>query len=220
PSRGGRLRCLSASQPPRSSPGRVPRPPSVCRRLQRSLFDDSRTPIVELLPHRQIQEALRRDDTVEGADPARQLEQLPTIGADELDENVVLAGRDDYVAGFLPLGDLVRDRLGGPPRTDSDHRHRVEAEPEWVRHARDLENVVVAEPPVAGPNRRLGNADLSSNAPERFAPVFLQRFDDALVDVVERPCRPDRTAILLTAQCVGILADRLALRQLRTVGLV
>src|SRR5690242_1237456 len=101
------------------------------------------TPVVELLPELEVEEALRRHDAVERAHPVRQLEQLAPVGADELDEDVELAGRDHDVARLVPLRDLVGDRLRRAGGADADHRHGVEAEPERVRHARDLEDVVL-----------------------------------------------------------------------------
>src|SRR5690348_12228856 len=102
---------------------------------------DIGAPVVELLPELEVEEALGRDDAVERPHAVRQLEQLPPVGADELDEDVELPGRDHDVAGLVPLRDLVGDRLRRAGGADPDHRHRLEAEPERVRHAGDLEDV-------------------------------------------------------------------------------
>ncbi len=63
------------------------------------------------------------------ADAVRQLEQVPPVRADELDENVKLPRRDDDVPGLVPARDLVSDVLRRPRRLDADHRHSVEPEP-------------------------------------------------------------------------------------------
>src|SRR5881398_3684417 len=49
-------------------------------------------PVVQLLPELEVEEALGRDDAVERANAVRQVEQLAAVGADELDEDVELAG--------------------------------------------------------------------------------------------------------------------------------
>src|SRR5204863_1166300 len=179
--RGGRRRRPgwrgAGARPPRGS-----RRPSA--RLREGGLAGPGAPVVELLPELEVEEALGRDDAVERANAVRQVEQLAAVGADELDEDVELAGGDDHVAGFFPAGDLVRDRLGRPGGADADHRLRVEAEPERVRDGRDLEDVVIAEAGVARADRRLGDADPLRDPPERLASVLLQRLDAALVDPV------------------------------------
>src|SRR5512133_3942048 len=195
----------------------VPQRPSADLLLDSRSIADGRSPVVELLPERQIEEALGGGDTCQRADPVGQLEQLAAIGAHELDEDVVLACRDDHVARLVPFCDLVRDGLRRPRGADTDHRLRLEAELERVRNARDLEDVLVAETGVPGAYRRLGNADLRGDTAERLAAVLLQRLDDALVDPVEPPRRSDGAAIVITSQCATILPDRLASRQSRAV---
>src|SRR5436190_5701802 len=193
------------------------RRPSAGLLLDSAYIADRRSPIVELLPERQIEEALGGCDTCERADPVGQLEQLAAIGAHELDEDVVLACSDDHVARLVPFCDLVRDGLRRPRGADTDHRLGVEAELERVRNAGDLEDIFVAESGVPRTNRRFGDSNRRGDAAERLAPILLQRLDDALVDAVEPPRRPDGAAIGITSQCEGILADLLALRQLRAV---
>ena len=178
-----------------------------------------RAPVVDLLAELEVEEALGRDDAVERADAVRQLEQVPPVRADELDEHVELAGGDDDVAGLVPARDLVGDGLGRARRADADHRLGVEPEPERVRDGGDLEDVVVAEARVARADGRLGDAEPGRDAAERLAPVLLQRLDDALVDRVDLPGPTDRPApnpVLDAAQCEAIRARRLALRQLGT----
>ena len=83
---------------------------------------DAGAPVVELLPELEVEEALGRDDAVELAHPVGHVEQLPPVGADELDEDVELPRRDDDVAGLVPLRDRLRHRVRRAARADADHR--------------------------------------------------------------------------------------------------
>src|SRR4029078_9466458 len=155
----------------------------------------------------------------ERADAVRQGEQLAPVGADELDEDVELAGGDDDVARLLPPPGLVGPGLGRPRRADADHRLGVETEPERVRHRGHLDDVVVAEPRVRGADVPLRDAAPGRDSAKRLAAVLLKRLDDALVDRVDLPGPTDRPApnpVLDAAQCEAIRARRLALRQSRT----
>src|SRR5206468_7958017 len=166
--------------------------------------------------------AFGRGDALELADPAGQVEELAAVGADELDEDVELAGRDDHVVGLVPAGDLLGDRLRCSGSADPDHRLRVEAETERVRHPGDLEDVVVAQARVPRADRGLRDPDVRGDAPERLAPVLLQGLDDALVDVVEAARygnRPTPRRLGLATQCAAIRPCRLALGQWGSVDL-
>src|ERR671934_264322 len=79
---------------------------------------------------------------------------------------------------------LVGDRLWRAGCLDADKR-LLEAEAERIRHAHDLQDVVRAQPRVAGAHGGLGDAHLRRNAPEGLTPVLLQGFDDALVERVD-----------------------------------
>ena len=52
---------------------------------------------IKLLHHLEVEERLRRGDPVELAHPVRHVEERAPVVADELDEEVVLTGRDDDV---------------------------------------------------------------------------------------------------------------------------
>jgi glyoxalase superfamily protein len=176
-------------------------------------------PVVELLPQLEVEKALGRDDAVELAHPVGQVEQLPAVGADELDEDVELARGDHDVAGLVPLRDLVGDGLRRAAGADPDHRDRLEAEPERVGHAGDLQDVVLAEALVARTDRRLRDAQVGGDAPERLAAVLLQRLDQPLVDPVEVRRSADRAppplASLRSAQCEVLLAGLPRIAQAR-----
>src|SRR6185503_12705883 len=135
------------------------------------------------------------------------------------------------VVGLLPLGELVRDDLRRTGRADPDHRPGVEAEPERVGDARDLEDALVAEPAVSRPHGRLRDAEVGRDPPERLAAVALERVDDPAVDAIElgrardgaaprlssatglrRACFPRRPDLRLAAQCEAFLPNRLANR--------
>src|SRR4029453_13039630 len=206
-----------ARQHARATAECVPRRPSADLLLNSACIADRRSPIVELLPERQKEEALGGCDTSERADPIGQLKQLAAIGAHELDEDVVLACRDDHVARLVPFCDLVRDGLRRPRGADTDHRLRVEAELERVRNAGDLKDIFVAKSGVPRTDRRFGDSNRRGDAAEGLAPVLLQRLDDALIDPVEPPRRSVGAGIVIASQCEGILADPLALRQSRAV---
>src|SRR4051795_9008128 len=77
-------------------------------------------PVVELFPHFEVEKSLGRDDTVEPADPVRDLEQLDAARRDDLDDDVELAGRDDDVVRLGPFRDLVGDRARGACGLDAD----------------------------------------------------------------------------------------------------
>ena len=132
-----------------------------------------RAPVVDLLAELEVEEALGGRDAVEAADAARQLQQVPAVGADELDEHVELAGGDDDVARLVPAGDLLRHGLGRAGRTHADHRLGVEAEPERVRDAGDLEDGVVDEAACSARapllRRRRGRRRCGETAPARCA---------------------------------------------------
>ena len=75
----------------------------------------------------------------------------------------------------------------------ADHRLCLEAEPERVRDPGHLEDVVGAEPRVAGADRRLGDAERGRDAAEGLASVALQRLDDPPIDRIETTRAPDCT---------------------------
>ena len=152
-------------------------------------------PVVDLLPELQVDEALGRDDAVERADAVDDVEQVAPVGAEDLDEEVELAGGDDHVARLAPGRDRVGHRLGRPVRLDPEHRLRLEAEAERVGDAGDLEDVLAAEARVAVPDRRLGDAELRRDLPERLAAVRLERLDDLPVEAVERAQALDGAAL-------------------------
>ncbi len=133
-----------------------------------------------------------------------------------------MAGGDEHVARLGPARDLVRGRLGGAARPDPDHGHRVEPEPERVRDADDLEDVVAAETRVAGADGGLGDADLRRDPPEGVAPVRLERLDDLRVEGVDPAGTGDRAPPLaarrpdLGAQCEAIPTTPCAMRQSTT----
>src|SRR5581483_7990400 len=113
---------------------------------------------------------------------------------DELDEDVEPPGSDDDVARLRPAADLLGHRLRGAGGAQSEHPDRVEPESERVRHGRHLQDPVFDEPCVAGPNRRLRDADPARDPPERNSAVALELLDDLAVDAVERAWTGDRTA--------------------------
>src|SRR5579864_9842332 len=115
-------------------------------------------PVVELLPHLEIEERLRRYDTVEGAHPVRQVEELAPRRGDDLDDDVELARDDDDVVRLVPARYLVRDALGRPRCLDADER-LVEAEPERIGDADDLEDARARQPCVPRADRRFRDAE-------------------------------------------------------------
>src|SRR5690242_18698037 len=60
------------------------------------------SPVVELLAHVEVEERLGRRDAVEPAQPVGDVEQVPAVGADDLDEQVELPGREDDVVRLGP----------------------------------------------------------------------------------------------------------------------
>ena len=155
-------------------------------------------PVVELLPELEVEERLGRHDLGERPDAVRHVEQPAAVGADHLDQEVEAAGGDDDVVGLLPVRELVRDDLRRTGRPDADHRRRVEAEAERVRDPGDLEDALVAEPPVACADGRLGDAEVGGDPAERLAAVPLERLDDPPVDPVELGRAKDGPAPCLT----------------------
>src|SRR6476646_5130443 len=112
------------------------------------------SPVVELFPHLQVHESLRRDDVRQRTQPARQLEQMPSIGSNELDDEVELPCRRHDVVGLGP----ARDRVGGLLRRAAGlnaHKRLLVAEPERVRNGDDLEDPLRRQPSVARADRRL-----------------------------------------------------------------
>src|SRR2546426_1061662 len=144
-----------------------------------------RAPVVELLPELEVEERLGGRDAVEGSDAVRDAEEIAAVAADDLDEDVELAGGDDDVVGLVPPRDLVGDGIGRARGPHPDHRLRLEAETERVRHPGDLQDVVVAESRVPGAHGCLRHAELVGDAAKRLAAVPLQRLDDALVHRVD-----------------------------------
>ena len=169
-------------------------------------------PVVELLPELEVEEGLGGDDLWQRPDPVRHVEQRAAVGADDLDEEVEAAGGDDDVVGLLPVHEHVRDVLRRARRPDADHRLRLEAEPERVGDAGDLEDALVAEAPVARTHGRLGDAERGGDPPERLAAVLLQGVDDPPVDAVELRGPRDGPPSWIGAGPVGTCPRRLDLR--------
>ena len=80
----------------------------------------------------------------EGAHPVREVEELTTVGGDDLDDEIELPGGDDDVVGLGPARDLIGDLARAPGRLDP-HERLVEAEPERVRDRDDLEDALLVE---------------------------------------------------------------------------
>ncbi len=144
---------------------------------------------------------------------------MAAVVAHDLDEQVEAPGGDDDVARLVPAGDLVGDRLGAARRLDPDHRLRLEAEPERVRHAGDEQDPVVDKPRVPRADGRLGDTDARGDRAERRASVLLQRFDDAAVDRVERARPCDRAPHRLRHRHGAVLSDCCAFRQPTAVSM-
>src|SRR5207342_2199661 len=102
-------------------------------------------------------------------------------------------------------------------------------ESERVRDPGDLEDALVAEPPVACADGRLGDAEVGGDPAERLAAVPLERLDDPPVHPVElgrakdgpascltpatrsrRACLSRRPGLRLAAQCEAFLPNRCA----------
>src|SRR5439155_7363870 len=126
-----------------------------------------------------------------------------SVRGDALDEEVVLAGGDDDVVRLVPARDLVRNRLRRAGRLDADER-LLESQSERVRDGDDLQDVVGGEARVARPDRCLRHPDASGDPPEGFAPVRLQRLDDALVERIDSARSPYRPAAHDTADRLGL----------------
>ena len=147
-----------------------------------------------------------------------------SVGCHDLDEDVELAGADDHVVGLGPARDLVRD-LARRARGLHADECLVEAEPERVRDRDDLQDPLAGKPGVARADRRLRDAEVRGDPPERLAAVRLERLDDPPVELVDPARRGDRPTAgigggdsqglgLGAAQRVGLLPLRCALRQL------
>src|SRR5262249_16734547 len=158
---------------------------------------------------------LRRDDAVELAHATRQPEQVAPAGRDDLDDEVVLAGRDDDVVRLRPARDLVCDGLRRAGRLDADQR-LLETEPERVRDPDDLQDVVIAETSVPRPYGRLGNPEPRRDRPERLPPVRLQRHDDALVQLVDSARGADGAAAAVEDGLRGLSASSTQSEAIRT----
>src|SRR5581483_10558917 len=183
----------------------------------------TRSPVVELLPHLEVEKGLGRDDAVERPHPVRELEELGAAGGDDLDDDVELAGGDDDVVGLGPARDLVRDRARRPRRLDPDDR-LLEAEAERIRDGDDLEDPLGREARVTGADGRFRDPDARGDRAERLAPADLERLDDLPVEVVDPPRRRDGSPfrsftrepnghLVLAAHRAGFLPPRCAFRQ-------
>src|SRR5207237_9604563 len=102
--------------------------------------------------------------------------QLGAPGRHHFDDYVELAGSDHDVVRLRPLGDLVRDDTRRSRGLDADER-LLEAEPERVRNADDLEDPLARQPPVPRADGSFRDTDSSGNRAERLAAVALQRLD-------------------------------------------
>src|SRR5579871_191390 len=170
-------------------------------------------PVVELFPHFEVEKGLGRDDAVERADAVREVEQFGAAGGDDLDDDVELARGDDDVVRLRPLRDFVGDAARRAGGLDADER-LLEAEPERVRNADDLQNPVLCETSVPCANGRLRDADARRDAAKGLAAVALQGLDDLAIDLVDSKERGDRSA-LVTAHPAGLLHHFYAFRQRR-----
>ena len=75
----------------------------------------ARPPVVELLPHLEIEEDLRRHYAVERAHPVREIEELAPVGGDDLDDEVELTrGRRRRSRSAASARARRRPRSGGP----------------------------------------------------------------------------------------------------------
>src|SRR5205085_2750354 len=81
---------------------------------------DPRAPVVELFPKLEVENALGRDDARQRVAHVREVEQVPSVRADELDEQVELPCRGDDVAGVRLSGGPVGHRLRVPRGAEAD----------------------------------------------------------------------------------------------------
>src|SRR5262245_65774264 len=89
----------SVKVPPVSQPTiHVPLPEPTTDGLGGSRGALRNAPVVELLDQREVDERLARDDLVELANPGEDFHQVQAVGADQLDDDVQLAGRDHGIA--------------------------------------------------------------------------------------------------------------------------
>src|SRR5581483_11980931 len=103
---------------PRTMIGGSPPPMRVkwSHRWSRAAWRRSTTatspPVVELLPHLEVEERLGGDDALERTHAIRDVEEIPPRCGDDLDDEVELARGDDDVVRLWPLRDLVGDAIG------------------------------------------------------------------------------------------------------------
>src|SRR2546430_11670193 len=76
-----------------------------------------RAPVVELLPELEVEERLGGRDAVEGSDAVRDAEEIAAVAADDLDEDVELAGGGRAGSGLVPPRDLAADGRAPAPGT-------------------------------------------------------------------------------------------------------
>src|SRR6478736_547708 len=145
----------------------------------------ARAPLIRLLDHSKVHERLGLANAIDGTQFLRQEpQQRLVVLADGLDQEVVRAGGDDDVVDLGHVGYLLRD--GHEPialAADADHRHLLEAEFERVGDADDLEDAALDEAVRAGPDGRLGDAQIGCDLCERAPAVGLEVLDDSLVEV-------------------------------------
>ena len=152
-------------------------------------------PAVDLLRELQVEERLGRDDAGDRADAVRQLEQVAAVDAQHLDEHVEAAGGDHDVARFAP-SELISSATGSeaPAVLTPSSAWASKPSPSGFVIPITCRTSSSTRRRVAGAHGRLGDAELRGDRAERFAPVRLQRLDDAAVDPVERPGPVDRPA--------------------------
>ena len=113
------------------------------------------------------------------------VEQMAVVLADDLDQQVVAAGREDDVARLLPLRDLLGDAVEIGLGLDADERHHVEPELERVCDRDHIEHAGIGQPVDAGADGRLGDAKLAADRRIGAAAVALEDLDDAAVGSIE-----------------------------------
>ena len=116
----------------------------------------------------------------------RRREQVLVVLADELDQQVERAGHDHEVVDLGERGEAVGDGADVTLDADADHRHAPEPEHHRVGDGDDLGDPDLDQPAHALAHRRLGQPDLLRELRVRPTAVVLERFDEGLVDVVER----------------------------------